>query len=438
VAILVGAAHGAAGEGPAAAPQAAEEALPPLDLAALLREAAAGNPALAASGARVKAAGAVPSQMEALPDPVASVSYQNESFTRVTHGDTEDSFLAFSWTQEIPYPGKRPLAGEVARGELAMARARLDRTWLDIASSIKRAYADLYRIDRTALILEDSRELLVSFLGTARARYETGEGILENVLKAQTEITKLDAELETLAQDRRATAALLNALAGRAEDGALGPALGLPELAPAPGTEALVKEALERSPEVKEMEAAVVRDEARLDLARRQLKPDLMWGASYANRGDLDPMIAGTFGMRLPLYRERKQVQGIVQTRAEVEAAREEVKAARLRIAADVRGLAARAERARALSRLYSEGIIPQAQSALESASASYGVGRVDFLTLLADFTTLLTYEIGYESQRAERVAALADLERFTGRLLVPVNGEGAPAEGAVEDGGDR
>jgi outer membrane protein TolC len=181
----------------------------------------------------------------------------------------------------------------------------------------------------------------------------------------------------------------------------------------------LEKEALDHSPEILAMEAAARRDEARLHLAQRQLKPDLMWGAAYTNRGDLDPMVMGMFGLRLPLYRERKQTQGIVQATFQLQAAKQNVSAARLGVMAEVRDLAARVNRAEALARLYKEGVIPQARSSLESAAASYGVGRIDFLTLLDDFTTLLNYEIDYEVQRAERVAALASLERLTARSLV-------------------
>ena len=402
----------------------------PLNLASLIREAAERSPALAAARSRVLAAEATPSQAEALPDPLVTVSYQNESLTDWTFGHSPDSFLSFSWTQELPYSGKREAAGEVARSEITVSQRRLDRIWLETVAGIKRAYADLYRIDRTATILSESRELLRSFLDTARARYEVGEGILENVLKAQTEITKLDADLAKLVQERASAAALLIALAGRRDDAAAGPVLDLPETSPLPDVADLEKEALARSPEILEMEAAARREEARLDLARRQLKPDLMWGASYANRGELDPMIMGTFGVRLPLSRNSKQVQGIIQARHEAEAAGHEVESARLRLLAEIRDLAARAARAGTLSRLFAEGVLPQARSALDSAAAAYGVGRADFLTLLEDFRTLLSYEIDHETQRAERVSALAALEPLTGRALIPVSEGGAASEG--------
>jgi len=170
---------------------------------------------------------------------------------------------------------------------------------------------------------------------------------------------------------------------------------------------------------VLELEAWVAQRDVELRLARRQLKPDLLWGAAYQNRDGLEPMVMGMFGMRLPLYRERKQAQGVVQAEGQLEASRQDVAAARLRIASEVRDLAARVARAGKLDQIYTEAVIPQARSALESSSAAYSVGRVDFLTLLSDFTSLLGYEVDSETQRAERISALARLEPLTGRELV-------------------
>lgn len=301
-----------------------------------------------------------------------------------------------------------------------MARRREEAIRLEVAARVKQAFAQLYRIDRTMSILTESRQLLDSFQETARTRYEIGEGLLQNVLKARTEVTRLDAELEKLAQERRTVVAQLNRLAGRADSTPIGAAEALPVAAVEPLDQAaLERDAVERSPEMLEAESAVRRDEARLELARRQLKPDLMWGAAYMHRGDLDPMVMGMFGLRLPVYRQRKQVQGIVQAGHLLDAARLTADSVRHRVLAEVRDLTARAGRAGTLARLYGEGVVPQARGSLESAAAAYGVGRVDFLTLLDDFNTLLSYEVEHVTQRAERVSVLAELERITARELV-------------------
>ena len=391
---------------------------PPTDLTALLDEAQRNNPEIAAALSRQAAAEALPSQREAPPDPIASVAYTNDTVTGLTLGSSEVSTLAFGWTQEVPYPGKLRLAGDAARREAEVSRRRVEIIRLDLTSRIKQGYANLYRLDRTMSILADSRQLLLSLQDSTRARYEGGAGILHDVLKAQTEVTRLDVELAKLAQERSSQQAELNVLAGRTPDRLLGPAVTLPSGASIDPV-SLEQEALSNSPEILELESAVTRDDAELQLARRQLKPDFMWGAAYQNRGGLDPMVMGMFGLRLPVYRDRKQAQGIVQAEHGIDASKQDVAAARLRIASTVRDLSARVARAESLEQLYTEAVIPQAQSAFESSSSAYSVGRVDFLALLNDFTTLLGYEVDLETQRAEKVSALAGLERLTARQLL-------------------
>ena len=50
---------------------------------------------------------------------------------------------------------------------------------------------------------------------------------------------------------------------------------------------------------------------------------------------------------------------------------------------------------------------------------ASYQVGNVDFLSLIANFTTLLDYEIDYYRQLADYQTALARIESLTGSEVV-------------------
>lgn len=389
------------------------------DLGALLSQAEAHNPEIAAARSRLAAAETIPAQMETMPDPVADISYTNVGYHESTLGEDGDAMLTVSWTQEVPYPGKLRLAGEAGRRGVEVSRQRVEQIRLDVAARVKMAYGDLYHADRVSQILKEHRELLVSFLKTARVRYETGEGLLQNVLKAQTEVARLDAELERFAEERRVAVARLDALTGRTDHVAPGPVLQLPEMLETIDTAGLESAALARSHSILEGKAVIDQQEALLDLARRQLKPDLIWGAAYSNRGDIDPAFTGSLGLRLPLYRDRKQTQIITMTAYQVDAATQDLESRRLTITSEVRELAARVIRTGTLEKLYKEAILPQARSSLDSAAAAYGVGRVDFLTLISDVTALLDAEKDYATQHHERFQALAGLERLTAERLI-------------------
>jgi outer membrane protein, heavy metal efflux system len=67
------------------------------------------------------------------------------------------------------------------------------------------------------------------------------------------------------------------------------------------------------------------------------------------------------------------------------------------------------------LAELYKTVVIPQASLSLESAYASYGVGTVDFLTLIDTLMTLLEYQLKYYESLTEYQKALAQLEPIVG-----------------------
>lgn len=401
----------------------------PLDLAELLVRADASNPEILARQARVEASKHVPSQLEAYPDPTASVSYTNETLTGLTLGSSQMSNLTFSWTQEVPYPGKLRLAGDVARAEIDVAGQTVEVARLRVRAAVKAAYADLYRIDRVSSIIAESRKLLQTFREAASVRQETGQGILENVLKAQTELTQLDVELAGLAQERRSAAAALNALLGSPDNAPLGAAVAAPT-GETPDPASAEKAALDRSPELAALRAAIHRDENRVSLAKKNLKPDFMWGAGYANRGSLDPMVMGMFGVRLPLYRNRKQKEAVVQSEYDLKATERDLDSRNVTLLAEVRDLLARADRASEQMRLIREGTLPLARSTLDSAAVAYSAGRAEFVTLIEDFRAVLGYEKDYETKHAEKIGALAALEPFTGTEYVLLGDKaGAPGD---------
>ena len=61
---------------------------------------------------------------------------------------------------------------------------------------------------------------------------------------------------------------------------------------------------------------------------------------------------------------------------------------------------------------------MPQATLSLESATAGYEVGRVDFLTVLDNVVTLLTYQLEFYRQGADYMQAIAAMEEVADAVL--------------------
>jgi outer membrane protein TolC len=399
------------------------------DLGTLLREAEANSPAIRAAASRVSAARHVPSQASAPADPEVSIAYVNDGTSQFTYGDSEFSALSLTWTQEVRHPGKVDGLREVATLESDRVARELDRVRLEVAAAVKATYADLYRLDQTALVLDDVKSVLESLAEASRRRYEVGEGVQESVLKAQTEILRLEAELARVAQDRRAAEIRINAAVGRANDAPIGPVTSIPEGGLPADMERLAQSAVASSPAVAVLQAAVLREEANVRLAKLDEKPDFIWSASYSSRDGLGPMVAGMFGFRLPIFRERKQHEAVLKSESDLLTGRQDLAELQIQTSASVRELTSRFQRAERVRAIFEQGVIPQARATLESAQSAYGVGRLGFLDVLNDLTTLLNARIDLVTQETDRFQALAALEPLLLQELIHVQGD-SPDQG--------
>jgi outer membrane protein, heavy metal efflux system len=72
-------------------------------------------------------------------------------------------------------------------------------------------------------------------------------------------------------------------------------------------------------------------------------------------------------------------------------------------------------ERERTRLALSLKAILPQAHAALESATASYQVGRVDFASLVDAQAAVFNYETVYWRSLTDFAKAVAELQRVVG-----------------------
>src|SRR5882724_3369050 len=122
---------------------------------------------------------------------MVDVAYHNESLDRFTLGSSEFAFLRFGASQELPFPGKLGLRSDIAARQADEVGEEFHRVELDVVSRLKMAYADYAHLDELLDILHRNQALLEKFAHTAEARYAVGQGIQQDVLKAQVELSLL-------------------------------------------------------------------------------------------------------------------------------------------------------------------------------------------------------------------------------------------------------
>jgi outer membrane protein TolC len=400
----------------------------PVDLPALLDELDRASPQLLASRSRAEAGTNVASQREALPDPKLSVSYTNDGLSSFTLGSSEFSNLTAGWEQEVPARSVRGSAAAVATAQAEALKASTGTLRARLRARVITLYAELWRVDRTRALLEETRELLSTAADAARARYESGDGIQEGLIRAQTAVRRADLGLEELALERRRVEIALGSTLGRSEDPAFGPARELPSVVVTIDAEALASASTASSPEVLAISARERAAAAQLDDARVQTKPTYSWLAAYQFRGGLDPMVMGGFAVRIPVWKDRKQMHAIAAATNEHTAAGHDREAAEVEARASARELANDVASIDIRLRFYREAIIPQYAAAFDAAGAALASGRAEMFLVLDDFERWIGARREELALSARRVALVASLEEMTGTVLFEL-----PASGGVQ-----
>jgi len=390
----------------------------PIDLAALLSEVERASPQLLAIRARAEAAANVPAQKEALPDPILQASYTNDGLSDFTLGDAPLSNLSVGWEQEVPNRSVRARSAAAAQAQAESVVASGATASARLRARVITLYAELWRLDRMRSLLGESRTLLESSAQAVQARYESGEGIQESLIRAQTAVRRVDVDIEELSLERRRAEVALGAAVGRIENAEFGPASVLPVAVGPLDAESLAA-ATASGPEVLEFAARERAAAAQLDDARVQVKPTFSWLAAYQYRGSLDPMVMGGFSVRLPVWKDRKQNRAIAGASADRTAAAFEREEAEVQTRAAVRGLVADVASIDARLKLFGEALIPQSLSAFESANVAFASGRAELSVVLDDLDRWVGVRREELDLHARRIESLAALEAMTGATLV-------------------
>jgi len=407
------------------AAQAAPGELRDTQLQELLEEAARNNPEIRVARSEREAAQHRVSPAGALDDPMLEAGVVNAPLASQPFRREDMTMKMLGLSQRFPYPGKRGLRQEVAAKDAESVSHAYEETVNRVARDVKKAYFELAFVMESTRLVEENKRVLEQFLRISESRYSVGQGTQADVLKAQTQLTRMEDELIKLAGERRTIAAELIRDLGRESEAGL-PAPAPPRL-PAETAlpfESLRETALKERPQLLGLQSLIDRNAKALDLARKDYYPDFDVKLSYGQREDMlngmprDDLVSLTIAMNLPVWRRNKRDPGVAEAIAMRNQATEMYQALQNEVASQLRQQISNADLSLKSARLYESGILPQARLAVESSLAAYRVNRADVLMLLDSQMAVLEYEISHASALSNYNIALAEIELLTGKTL--------------------
>ena len=394
-------------------------------LNALVAEAVQNNPELRGAAKETEAAGQRIRPAGALEDPMVEAGLLNVPIQPLRLNREDMTMKMLGVSQKLPYPGKRALREQVAEKEAETIGYGLRETTNRVVRDVKLAYFDLALVEETVRQLQTNRLVLQQFLRIAEGRYTVGQATQAEVLKAQTQLSKMSEELLRMERERPVMEAELLRLLGR-RGGAVPIAAALPQIGEeAFSIDALQEAALRERPQLLGLQSVIDRSAKTLELARKEANPDFDLRFSYGQRErDLagmprEDLFSITVAMNLPVWRKDKIEPRIAEAQAMREQTLEVQRAQQNEVLAKLRQQVAIAEQSRKSVRLYEAAILPQARLGVEASLSGYKVNRVDPLMLLDSQMTLFAYEISRAKELVNYNKALAEIEFLTGKQTV-------------------
>lgn len=391
----------------------------PTPLAALIAEAESSNTQISAAEHAARAARQVAPQKTSLPDPKLTLQQFSVGSPRPFAGYTNSDFayIGIGGSQELPYPGKLRLRGEIAEREADAEQTRVQVWTANVDDSVKTAYVQLAYLQQALGILKQNRALLDQLIQDATIHYEIGQGMQQDVLQAQIQRTRIVRELTLRKQDIGKLEANLKGLLHRDQTSV--------DIVPEPLTESAVRLSAAQLLELVRLQnpqslvdaAAVHTRDAQLASAKREGKPDFNLSYMYQNtdRKYRDYYML-TFDVRFP---RKKRINAEIAEAAE--------KLAQSKLVLDA-GLQQQLSEAQAqyvlvtsdeeLLKEYREGLVPQSQAAYRATLSAYAANKEQLARVLSSFTDLLNLQLEVAKTVADRETALAHLETLTGASL--------------------
>ncbi len=360
--------------------------------------------------------------VSSLPDPRFSFAW----FIQPVETRTGPQEFKYGLSQTLPWFGKLGLKGEQALRDADIKKARFDNLKLKIFTEVKKTYYDYAYLAQAIRITSENIELMKYLESVARARYSTGAGAYDGVIKTQVELGKLEERLRSLEERKAPTVAKLLAAMNKADKQTLPFPKTIPVMEIDLTADELKDEFKSGNPRLKELDHAVEREKISVELAHKDYYPDFSFGVEYIQTGNSrspnvtnenrDPIITG-MSVNLPIWMDKQDAQ--------LNEAENKVKSASRKKAGLERTLNAELElefykyqdAIRKVS-LYRDNLTPKAEQSLGVSIEAFQSGTATSGDLIDAERTLIEFQLAYFQALAEQAKRVATIEYLVGREI--------------------
>ena len=347
--------------------------------------------------------------------PTDTFSFSQEPMTQ------KQLFIA----QKIQWFGKLSLRSQQATMKAIRQEAILKAKRLELARQVATAYYELGFVAGSRKINERLIGMLDQLIRVSETRYATGQGLQQDVLQAQVEMSKLLDEQITLGKKYRTLEDRINALLNRENFIPVVP----PENLPYPDLELEKKElqirSLTMNPWLKVKQAEVDQANVEIKLAQKDYWPDMDFTVAYGQREEdlngrnLPDFFSASVVVNIPLWQKTRQDKKLEATKLSHQAALRSYQNLVNSLPHKIDALVTDIRNIQKNYKLITDALIVQANQWARSSLTAYEVGKVNFNTTINAQIQLLRFELRAENYLFSLYEKRAELEEVLGAPLL-------------------
>lgn len=366
------------------------------------------NPQLRMGSAQIDVARAGVLTARAYPNP--EIGYMAGRQHARMIGAVPGAAQMYSFAQPLETRAVRETRLRVAEFGRASSEFALAELRIGVRAVVKHSFFHVLRRKGEIEILQENLKLIEDLRRRIKVQVDVGEA-------AQLELIRADAEVSSArnaarsGQLRLVTAlSALRAAVSAPSEASLEPVGALDPPALLPPLTTLRADVLNRYPALAQANSEIQRAEARLKNEVAQKRPQPSIRGEFEQQPDTGLYRVG-LSLPLPLWNRRQGPIG------EATAALQHAKAAaewrRIEITAALEGAYGRYEVAGQQVTAFQEGVLKQAEAALQAAEAAYRFGERGIIEVLDAQRVLRSARLDYLNAQHDRQAALVELEQL-------------------------
>ncbi|MGY2266604.1 TolC family protein [Pseudomonas sp. SDO5561_S422] len=378
-----------------------------LTLESALQTAFANNPDMAAAQWEIDIAQGGRQQAGLIPNPVASWDAED------TRRNSRTTTVKLSQTLELG--GKRGARIDVATRAQEAAALTLEQRRNGLRAEVIDGYYGALRAQERLDLAQRSVALAERGLVVANGRVTAGKTSPVEATRAQVQLSEIRLEFNRAQMGLSDAYRRLAASTGAASTDFQAVATQA-QAAPALPSPAQLLARLEQTAELRLAELQIVQGEAALGLEKAQRIPDLdvsigsQYDASVRER-------VNVVGVSMPIPLFNRNQGNVLAASRRADQARDLRNAAELRLRTETRQALDLWQTANTEVRSFNQQILPAAQSAVDSATRGFEMGKFNFLDVLDAQRTLIAARTQYLAATAQATEAWVRIERIYGDL---------------------